>query len=402
MRFLLRWQHVAPDTQLEGRSGAPGRDRAAPGLRDRRGRLGGVRCCRRASPATGPSGSTTCACPATSPGRGSRVPQRAGGERRPRRRGAAALTPSRATPVSFLVRDNLAWLLRRRAGRGHARAARRRRRPATCSRPAHARRALLPRARRAPPAGSASRSRRGCGTWSRAGSSPPTASAACARSSAPASAGLGARRGPRPGERLRAARARRSAAREGRWSLRAAAARRRREPTSRPSPRRSPSSSSRARASCSATRVARETLAVPVARGPLGAPPLEARGTVARRPLRHRLRRRAVRAARRRRGLRDVRRRERSGEIVRVAAVDPLNLVGILTPGPRVPGRAPQRRRLPRRRARAGRRRRGSPPRPRPRIPLTAPAARAAGDEVSPTPARASPGPAGLRGSSAT
>ena len=36
-------------------------------------------------------------------------------------------------------------------------------------------------------------------------------------------------------------------------------------------------------------------------------------------------------------GLRDVRRRERSGETVRVAAVDPLNLVGILTPGPRVP-----------------------------------------------------------------
>ncbi len=35
--------------------------------------------------------------------------------------------------------------------------------------------------------------------------------------------------------------------------------------------------------------------------------------------------------------LRQTRRRERSGDIVRVAAVDPLNLVGILTPGPRVP-----------------------------------------------------------------
>ena len=35
--------------------------------------------------------------------------------------------------------------------------------------------------------------------------------------------------------------------------------------------------------------------------------------------------------------LRQTRRRERAGEIVRVAAVDPLNLVGILTPGPRVP-----------------------------------------------------------------
>jgi ATP-dependent Lhr-like helicase len=35
-------------------------------------------------------------------------------------------------------------------------------------------------------------------------------------------------------------------------------------------------------------------------------------------------------------GLRQTRRRERQGEVVRLAAVDPLNLVGILTPGPRV------------------------------------------------------------------
>ena len=35
--------------------------------------------------------------------------------------------------------------------------------------------------------------------------------------------------------------------------------------------------------------------------------------------------------------LRTTRRRERTGEIVRVSGVDPLNLVGILTPGPRVP-----------------------------------------------------------------
>jgi ATP-dependent Lhr-like helicase len=36
-------------------------------------------------------------------------------------------------------------------------------------------------------------------------------------------------------------------------------------------------------------------------------------------------------------GLREARRRERAGETVRVAAVDPLNVVGILTPGPRIP-----------------------------------------------------------------
>ena len=35
--------------------------------------------------------------------------------------------------------------------------------------------------------------------------------------------------------------------------------------------------------------------------------------------------------------LRQTRRRERSGETVRLAAVDPLNLTGLITPGPRVP-----------------------------------------------------------------
>lgn len=36
-------------------------------------------------------------------------------------------------------------------------------------------------------------------------------------------------------------------------------------------------------------------------------------------------------------GLRRTRRQERTGEVVRVRACDPLNLVGIMTPGPRVP-----------------------------------------------------------------
>jgi ATP-dependent Lhr-like helicase len=36
-------------------------------------------------------------------------------------------------------------------------------------------------------------------------------------------------------------------------------------------------------------------------------------------------------------GLRRIRRTERNGEIVRICAADPLNLVGIVTPGPRVP-----------------------------------------------------------------
>ena len=36
-------------------------------------------------------------------------------------------------------------------------------------------------------------------------------------------------------------------------------------------------------------------------------------------------------------GLRRIRRTARAGEVVRVSAADPLNLVGILTPGPRMP-----------------------------------------------------------------
>ncbi len=35
--------------------------------------------------------------------------------------------------------------------------------------------------------------------------------------------------------------------------------------------------------------------------------------------------------------LRRIRRTERTGEIVRISAADPLNLIGVLTPGPRVP-----------------------------------------------------------------
>ncbi|MCH6556476.1 MAG: hypothetical protein IH797_07720, partial [Chloroflexi bacterium] len=35
--------------------------------------------------------------------------------------------------------------------------------------------------------------------------------------------------------------------------------------------------------------------------------------------------------------LRRVRRTEKKGELVRLSAVDPLNLAGILTPGPRIP-----------------------------------------------------------------
>ena len=88
LRFLLRWQHVAPGHPARGAAGPPGRDRAAAGLRDRGGLLGAVgaagarpglpaRMARRALPVG-----------RTSPGRGS--PSAALRPATPARRRAAA------------------------------------------------------------------------------------------------------------------------------------------------------------------------------------------------------------------------------------------------------------------------------------------------------------------------
>ena len=58
------------------------------------------------------------------------------------------------------------------------------------------------------------------------------------------------------------------------------------------------------------------------------------------RPVRRRVQRRAVRAARGGGLLREVRKRPRTGETVTLSAADPLNLAGIVLPGPRVPALA--------------------------------------------------------------
>ena len=224
---------------------------------------------------------------------------------------------------------------RRRAGRRHAGPARSRPHPRRAGVPAHARRPLLPRSGRRHAAGSPSRSRRRCGTWSPAGSSPPTGSAACARSSAPASGGRGAPRGPgRASASGGAARARAAAKAAGR-SCRRRRRRRRRRRDARARP--SPSSSWRAGASCSATCVARETLAVSWREILWAFRRLEARGTIRGGRFVTGFVGEQYALPEAVEGLRETRRRERTGEIVRVAAVDPLNLVGILTPGPRVP-----------------------------------------------------------------
>ncbi|HEX2481929.1 MAG TPA: DEAD/DEAH box helicase, partial [Methylomirabilota bacterium] len=116
MRFLLRWQHVAPGTQLEGRQGLllaieqlQGFEIAAgswePSVFPARVRgyrpewldelcLSGQVAWARLEVRSAPVGD-----PGEAPGRG-------------------GLTPSHATPVSFLVRENLPWLLS--AARGDA------------------------------------------------------------------------------------------------------------------------------------------------------------------------------------------------------------------------------------------------------------------------------------------
>ena len=116
-----------------GPSGAPRRDRAAPGVRDRRGLLGAVACCRRASAATGPSGSTSSACRVRSRGRGSRSAARR--PARPAKRRARGGADAVARDPRELPRcgKTCPWLLRRHAGRRRAGAARSPARRTTCS-----------------------------------------------------------------------------------------------------------------------------------------------------------------------------------------------------------------------------------------------------------------------------
>ena len=123
-----------------------------------------------------------------------------------------------------------------------------------------------------------------------------------------------------------------------RGPLGAAADGRSRVRSRRAAPRPSPSSCSRAGAWCSSTCSRARRSPLPWREILWALRRLEARGAGARRPLRDGLRRRAVRAARRRRGAAPHAHAARArGEIVRLSGVDPLNLVGILTPGPRIP-----------------------------------------------------------------
>jgi ATP-dependent Lhr-like helicase len=116
MRFLLRWQHVAPDTQVEGRRGVLAVIEQLQGVEVAAGsweesvlpaRIGAYRpewlddACL--------SGAVAWGRLSTRPASGDAPPAE-----QPAGRGGAV--PSRATPLAFTLRDNLGWWLR--ASRG--------------------------------------------------------------------------------------------------------------------------------------------------------------------------------------------------------------------------------------------------------------------------------------------
>ncbi len=276
----------------------------------------------------------------------------------PRAAGRGRATPSRATPLALVTRDNLPWLLLAGARARGALAASRRRRPPDPRLPDRSGRALLRRHRRGdPPA-----ARRGGGGALGAGGARPRDGRRVrdrAGAAVPARS-LGSAIG-RHGRRGRAAPAD-AAGPERRGPLHPA----RRNPRSR---------AGRGDAGRSRGRAAPGALRRGVPRISSRASPWRCRGAEVLRALRRLEARGVARGGRFVTGfvgeqyalpeavdaLRRTRAMPRTGELVRVLAVDPLNLVGILTPGPRIPAVGASRRHLLRR----------APDRPGGRPPLT-------------------------------
>ncbi len=113
MRFLLRWQHVAPGTQLQGRIGVLNAIDQLQGFEVPAGAWEDQVLARRIEQYQAPWLEDVCLSGEVVWGRfGLRPPDPQG---RPRR---GAATPSRATPVTFALRGDLPWLLQ--AARGTA------------------------------------------------------------------------------------------------------------------------------------------------------------------------------------------------------------------------------------------------------------------------------------------
>ncbi len=298
VRFLLRWQHVAPGTQRQGRAGVlavvdqlqgfeipagaweeavlPAR---VEGYQHRwledlchagRARLGPPR----------PRGPPMPRAP-TAPGIGHAVAGDTG-----------HLRPARGPPVA-----PASGTRRRRARRSPPTGRR-----ATCSTPCGPGGPCSTRSCAAPPGACPSRWRKGCGTWWRGASSPPTGSRPCARCSRPARRGTGASATSRGCVPARA-RSPHAGARAARAAGRCCPTRRAEDEVDR-------DDAGRAGGRAAAGPLGRRLLGShgarepgpAVARGGVGA--AEARGARpgARRSLRHGAGRRAVRAARSRRG----------------------------------------------------------------------------------------------------
>ena len=113
MRFLLRWQHVAPGTQLEGRAGVLAVVDQLQGFEVAAGAWEQGVLSSRVEHYQGAWLEDACLSGALVWGRlGLRPPSDAPAARR------GSTTPSRSTPLSFAVRDDLPWLLL--AARGDA------------------------------------------------------------------------------------------------------------------------------------------------------------------------------------------------------------------------------------------------------------------------------------------
>ena len=334
MRFLLRWQHATPDTRLEGRRGVLAVVEQLQGFEVAAGsweesvlpaRVTGYRpewlddlCL------SGEVAWARLAPRAAQVASARDVPTEGAGR--------GGLVPSRATPVAFAVRDNLPWLLGAARGdlepilpgEGAARAVL----EALRARGALFYRDLLAHTGRLPVEIEE-------GLWDLVARGLVTADGfASVRALLTARERWARRAGRTPiGTRLRRMAQGRGGA-EGRWAILAP-----------PPAALEGETLSEAVAEQFLARwgvvfrdlVARESLAVPWREILWALRRLEARGS--------------VRGGRFVTGfvgeqyalpeavelLRSTRRRERTGEVVRLAAVDPLNLLGIVVPGPRVP-----------------------------------------------------------------